>query len=123
MQGFPCHHRAQGSLVNPFGYPPLSDIGPASGIYDGVCRGYIGDISGVYSVYIPLSLIPEQGGPIIRERGIPERINRTALDAMMAPGPLRDAIVSLLLLFPRRPPPPSSGGIGSAGPGEKNVGG
>ena len=31
----------------------------------------------------------------IRERGIPERINRTALDAMMAPGPLGDAIVSL----------------------------
>ncbi len=21
----PCHHRAQGGLVNPFGYPPLSD--------------------------------------------------------------------------------------------------
>ena len=71
--------------------------------------------------YIPLSLIP-LGGPMVRERGIPERINRTALDAMMAPGPLGDAIVSLLL-FPRRPAPPSSGGIGSAGPGEKNVGG
>ena len=25
-QGVPCHHRAQGSSVNPFGYPPLSDI-------------------------------------------------------------------------------------------------
>ena len=24
--GVPCHHRAQGTLVNPFGYPPLSDI-------------------------------------------------------------------------------------------------
>ena len=23
--GVPCHHRAQGSSVNPFGYPPLSD--------------------------------------------------------------------------------------------------
>ena len=22
----PCHHRAQGTLINPFGYPPLSDI-------------------------------------------------------------------------------------------------
>ena len=22
----PCHHRVQGSSVNPFGYPPLSDI-------------------------------------------------------------------------------------------------
>ena len=54
--------------------------------------------------------------PQIRERGIPERINRTALDAM------NDTIVSLLM-FPRRPPPPSSGGIGSAGPGEKHVGG
>ena len=25
VQGPPCHHRAQGSSVNPFGYPPLSD--------------------------------------------------------------------------------------------------
>ena len=25
IQGPPCHHRAQGSSVNPFGYPPLSD--------------------------------------------------------------------------------------------------
>ena len=24
--GAPCHHRAQGSSVNPFGYPPLSDM-------------------------------------------------------------------------------------------------
>ena len=24
--GAPCHHRAWGSSVNPFGYPPLSDI-------------------------------------------------------------------------------------------------
>ena len=30
VQGPPCHHRAQGSLVNPFGYPPLSDIRPTS---------------------------------------------------------------------------------------------
>ena len=59
----------------------------------------------------------------VRERGIPERINQTALDAMMAPGPLGDAIVLMLLMFPRRPAPPSSGGIGSAGPEEKNVGG
>ena len=28
VQGPPCHHRAQGSSVNPFGYPPLSDIYP-----------------------------------------------------------------------------------------------
>ena len=26
VPGVPCHHRAQGSSVNPFGYPPLSDI-------------------------------------------------------------------------------------------------
>ena len=26
VQGPPCHHRAQGSSVNPFGYPPLSDM-------------------------------------------------------------------------------------------------
>ena len=26
VQGVPCHHRVQGSSVNPFGYPPLSDI-------------------------------------------------------------------------------------------------
>ena len=26
VQGVPCHHRAQGSSVNPFGYPPLSDL-------------------------------------------------------------------------------------------------
>ena len=25
VQGVPCHPRAQGSSVNPFGYPPLSD--------------------------------------------------------------------------------------------------
>ena len=31
-------------------------------------------ISGVYQGYIPLSLIP-LGGPMVRERGIPERIN------------------------------------------------
>ena len=57
----------------------------------------------------------------IRERGMPERINRTALGTMVAPGPLGNAIV--FMLFPRRPPLPSSGGIGSAGPGEKNLGG
>ena len=33
----------------------------------------------------------------IRERGIPERINRTALGAMMARDPLHDTIVSLML--------------------------
>ena len=44
----------------------------------------------------------------IRESGIPERINRNSLDAMVGPGPLGDAIV----LFPRRPLPPSPGGIG-----------
>ena len=26
VQGPPCHHRAQGSSVNPFGCPPLSDV-------------------------------------------------------------------------------------------------
>ena len=31
-QGVPCHQRVQGSSVNPFGYPPLSDIGPSKGI-------------------------------------------------------------------------------------------
>ena len=65
-------------------------------------------------------LIPT-GGPIIRERGIPERINRTALGAMMARDPLHDAIVSLMLLFPRRPAPLSSGGIGRTGPRKINV--
>ena len=76
-------------------------------------------------IYILLSLIPERGSPssetsrTVRERGIPERINRTALGAMMARGPLGDAIMSL---FPRRPAPPSSSGIGSTGPGEKNAG-
>ena len=45
--------------------------------------------------------VPEQGGIwFVRERGIPGRINRTALGAMMAQGPLHDAIV--LLLFPLR---------------------
>ena len=80
-----------------------------------------------YTGGISPSLLSPQGGiTYIRERGIPERINRTALGAMVAPGPLGDAIVSLccvVLLFPRRGPPPSSGGIGSAGPGEKNAGG
>ena len=70
---------------------------------------------------ISLSLIPT-GGHIIRERGIPERINRTSLGAMVATGPLGDAIV-LLLFPPRRAALPSPGGICSAGPGEKNVGG
>ena len=36
---------------------------------------------------------------MVRERGIPERINRTALGAMMARGPLHDGIVLLLLLL------------------------
>ncbi len=35
---------------------------------------------------------------MIRERGIPERINRTSLGAMVASGPLGDAIVFMLLL-------------------------
>ena len=30
--GAPCHHRAQGSSVNPFGYPPLSDDRKREGI-------------------------------------------------------------------------------------------
>ena len=61
--------------------------------------GYTGGIS-------PSLLSPQGGITYIRERGIPERINRTALDAMMARDPLHDVIVSLLM-FPRRPPPPS----------------
>ena len=28
VQGPLCHHRAQGGSVNPFGYPPLSDVQP-----------------------------------------------------------------------------------------------
>ena len=38
-------------------------------------------------------------------------------------GPLENAIVMLMLLFPRRAEPPSPGGMGSAGPGKKNLGG
>ena len=57
---------------------------------------------------IPLSLIRDTGhrinpGYIIRERGIPERINRTALGAMMARDALHDGF-RLLLLLARRPP-------------------
>ena len=44
VQGPPCHHRAQGSSVNPFGYPPLSDDRP-------LCSG-IG-VRGIYPQYIP----------------------------------------------------------------------
>ena len=33
---------------------------------------------------------------MVRERGIPERINRNSLGAMVGPGPLGDAIVLLL---------------------------
>ena len=32
---------------------------------------------------------------MVRERGIPERINRNSLGAMVGPGPLGDAIVLL----------------------------
>ena len=39
----------------------------------------------------------------IRERGMPERINRTALGAMMARGPLHDGIMSLFRGVPLRP--------------------
>ena len=59
----------------------------------------------------------DKGDDDVRERGIPERMSRTSLGAMVGPGPLADAIV--VLLFPRRPALPSSGGIGSVGPGEK----
>ena len=34
----------------------------------------------------------------VRERGIPERINRTSLGVMVAPGLLHNSIVLLLLL-------------------------
>ena len=43
------------------------------------------------------------GGIHIRERGIPERINRTALGAMMAWGPLHDGIMSLFRGVPLCP--------------------
>ena len=58
------------------------------------------------SIWISPSLLSAIAGFYIRERGIPERINRTALGAMMARGPLGNAIVFMLmlLLFPRRPP-------------------
>ena len=59
---------------------------------------------------------------LIRERGIPERINRTALGAMVAPGPLGNAIV-FMLLFPRRPPPPRPVGSDERGLGRKTRGG
>ena len=69
-----------------------------------VYQEYIRDISGVYwgpivpfrGPYPPLSLYPQKGGPMVRERGIPERINRNSLAAMMGPGPLGNAIVLLL---------------------------
>ena len=40
---------------------------------------------------------------LIRERGIPERINQTALGAMMARGPLHDGIVLLFRGLALRP--------------------
>ena len=45
---------------------------------------------------------------MVRERGIPERINRTALGAMMARGPLGNAIVSLFPGVALRPRPVGS---------------
>ena len=50
VQGPPCHHRAQGSSVNPFGYPPLSDDRPpCSGIGErGIYPQYIPNISPIY---------------------------------------------------------------------------
>ena len=45
-QGPLCHHRAQGSSVNPFGYPPLSNDRPS-------CSG-IGE-RGIFPQYIPIS--------------------------------------------------------------------
>ena len=55
----PCHHHAQGVSVNPFGYPPLSDIGAPSGPSS---KGpfYTLDISPIC--------------PNIRERGIPKGV-------------------------------------------------
>lgn len=47
-----------------------------------------------------------------RERGIPERINRTSLGAMMARGPLPEK----LRLFPRSPLPPEVQKIDTVGP-------
>ena len=58
-------------------------------------------------IYILLSLIPERGSPssetsrTVRERGIPERINRTSLGAMMAWDPMHDEFRLLLLLLSR----------------------
>ena len=69
--------------------------------------------------YIPLSLIP-LGGLMVRERGIPQRINRTALDAMMAPGPLGNAIMSCFRVVPLRPRPVGSD---QRGRGRKTWGG
>ena len=64
-----------------------------------VFGGYIGDIlgGGGGDTYPPLSY-PCTGGHYIRERGIPERINRTALGAMMARDPLHDEFRLLLLV-------------------------
>ena len=63
---------------------------------------YFGGISGVYQRHIwgiSPSLLSPNRGYVIRERGIPERINRTALGAMMAGDPLHNAIMSLLCCF------------------------
>ena len=60
--------------------------------------GYIGGISGTYQGYIrgiSPSLLSPKGGFMVRERGIPERINWNSLGAMVGPGPLGDVIVLL----------------------------
>ena len=53
--------------------------------------------------YMGLSY-PRTGGLMVRERGMPpERIKGTPLGTMVGGGPLRNAIVlMLMLLFPRR---------------------
>ncbi len=59
-------------------------------------EGSVGHHGGVY-----------RGYNTVRERRIPERINRNSLGTMVGQGPLGNAIV---LLFPRRPAPTSPGG-------------
>ena len=45
---------------------------------------------------------------MVRERGIPERINRSSLGAMMARDPLHDVIVSLCCCVVVSAPSPSA---------------
>ena len=74
--------------------------------------------------HIPLSLIPVKGGYMVRERGMPpERIKGSPLGTMVGGSPLHNAIVMLMMLFPRRPLSSYTGRIDSAGSEEKSAGG